>query len=203
MRLFAGSAGPGGGRGRAPTDTSPVWPVPRGDLLPVERIHAAAGGAAGHLRRRALGAAGQRRGRAACGGDGSCKGICSCSSRSWRTSRRSSVNINRFFSGDGAKDTTYFTRPAVRPAGRAEPVEAVSLGGDWAAFVADPDNPVARALHDAAENRDRGARPAQPDARSPAGAPGRGGDGAGAGSCTAGRAPNWTCARCHPRNRRS
>ena len=116
-------------------------------------VHAAAGGSAGHLRRRSLGAAGQRRDRAGTRPSGSCKGISSCSSRSWRTSRRSSGTST----GSSPAMPTR-TRPTSR--GRSFDLPGVPNllrrfppGGDWAAFVGDPNNPVARALHDAAESR--------------------------------------------------
>lgn len=65
------------------------------------------------------------------------------------------VNINRFYSGDDDEPASYFVRapfdlPAVQGLLRRFPAD-----GDWAAFVADPANPVLQALHDAAESRDQ------------------------------------------------
>jgi hypothetical protein len=61
-------------------------------------------------------------------------------------------NVNRFFSSSAAEDTTYFTRPPFDLPGVASLLRQFSPGGNWTAFVQNPDNPVARALHSAAES---------------------------------------------------
>jgi hypothetical protein len=65
------------------------------------------------------------------------------------------VNVNRFFSGDSTEDTTYFTRPPFDLPGVSNLLRRFTPGGStaWATFVADPNNPVAAALHAAAEDR--------------------------------------------------
>lgn len=64
-------------------------------------------------------------------------------------------NINRFYSGNGEAGTTCFTRPPFDLPGARQLLRRFPAGGDWAAFIADPDNAVARALRDAAETRER------------------------------------------------
>jgi len=64
-------------------------------------------------------------------------------------------HINRFFSADPEEDATYFTRPLFELPGIAALLKRFPPAGDWPAFVADPDNPVARALRQAAENREQ------------------------------------------------
>lgn len=64
-------------------------------------------------------------------------------------------NINRFYSGNGETGTTYFTRPPFDLPGAQRLLRRFPTGGDWATFIADPDNAVARALRDAAETRER------------------------------------------------
>jgi len=63
------------------------------------------------------------------------------------------VNINRFFSGDASEDTTYFTRPPFDLPGVPKLLRRFTPGGNWAAFIGDPNNPVASALHAATEDR--------------------------------------------------
>jgi hypothetical protein len=64
-------------------------------------------------------------------------------------------NINRFYSGNGEAGTTCFTRPPFDLPGAQQLLRRFPAGGNWAAFIADPDNAVARALRDAAETRER------------------------------------------------
>lgn len=64
-------------------------------------------------------------------------------------------HINRFFSADPEEDATYFTRPLFELPGIAALLKRFPPAGDWPAFVADPDNPVARALWQAAESREQ------------------------------------------------
>lgn len=63
-------------------------------------------------------------------------------------------NINRFFAADLEEYTTYFTRPLFELSGVAALLKQFPPGGDWSAFVADPGNPLTRALREAAENRE-------------------------------------------------
>ncbi|MFD0320810.1 hypothetical protein [Lysobacter gummosus] len=64
-------------------------------------------------------------------------------------------NINRFYSGGGEAGTSYFTRPPFDLPGAQRLLRRFPASGDWASFIADPDNAVARALRDAAETRER------------------------------------------------
>jgi hypothetical protein len=133
-------------------DTSPVWPVKRGDLLPVEdytplqeELPAAYGvghsvlpdsaGPARHAAVRQL------------------QGYLLLFEQILADVTTQLGNINRFFSGDAGENTTYFTRPPFDLPGVPSLLRDFPLGGNWTAFVGDPDNPVKRALHDAAETR--------------------------------------------------
>ncbi|WP_363797120.1 hypothetical protein ABU614_18035 [Lysobacter firmicutimachus] len=64
-------------------------------------------------------------------------------------------HINRFYSGNGEAGTTYVTRPPFDLPGAPRLLRQFPAGGNWAAFIADPDNPVAGALRQAAETRER------------------------------------------------
>lgn len=64
-------------------------------------------------------------------------------------------NINRFYSGDGEPGVSCFTRPPFDLPGAQRLLRRFPAGADWAAFIADPDNAVARALREAAESRER------------------------------------------------
>jgi len=64
-------------------------------------------------------------------------------------------HINRFYSGDDDPIPTYFTRAPFDLPGAQTLLRRFPAGSDWATFIADPDNPVARALGEAAENRER------------------------------------------------
>ena len=64
-------------------------------------------------------------------------------------------NINRFFSADAAEETTYFVRPPFDLPGAMQLLKRFAPPQTWPAFVADPDNPMLRALSEAAENRER------------------------------------------------
>jgi hypothetical protein len=64
-------------------------------------------------------------------------------------------NINRFFSGEGDATVSCFTRPPYDLPGAQRLLRRFPAGADWATFIGDPDNPVARALRDAAESRER------------------------------------------------
>ena len=133
-------------------DTSPVWPVPRGERLPVDEYtplqedlpgiygvgHAVLPESAG-LERRA--AAKQL------------QGYLFLFEQVLADVTAQLGNINRFFSADAGETTTYFTRPPFDLPGVPGLLKRFPLRGDWALFVGDSDNPVTRALHDAAENR--------------------------------------------------
>ena len=140
--------------GSRTTDTSPVWPVPRGALLPVDEYtplqedlpgiygvgHAVLPASAG-LQRRA--AANQL------------QGYLFLFEQVLADVTAQLGNINRFFSADAGETTTYFTRPLFDMPGVPNLLTRFPPGGNWTAFVQDPDNPVARALHDAAEGPTR------------------------------------------------
>jgi hypothetical protein len=61
------------------------------------------------------------------------------------------INVNRFFSPSGEETSSYFTRPLLDLGDMDKLVRSFS-GGNWAAFVADPDNAYARALRSASED---------------------------------------------------
>jgi hypothetical protein len=137
-----------GQSGALTADPSPVWLVPRGDPLPVEDYtplqndlpsiygvgEAALPDSAG-LERRA--AARQL------------KGYLLLFEQFLMDLTAQLGNINRLFSADPKEDTTYFTRVLFEIPGMASLLKRFPTGGDWQAFVADPDNPVIRALRDA------------------------------------------------------
>lgn len=133
-------------------DTSPVYPVPLGDLLPVEEytplqedLPATYGvglselpdstGPTRHAAVRQL------------------QGYLLLFEQLLADVTAQLGNVNRFFSADAGENTTYFTRPLFDLPGVPALLRRFPPGGNWTAFVADPDNPVARALHDAAESR--------------------------------------------------
>ncbi len=133
-------------------DTSPVWPVPRGELLPVEEytplqedLPAIYG--VGHSE--LPNSAGPRRHAAA----RQLQGYLLLFEQVLADVTTQVGNINRFFSGDAGEDTTYFTRPLFDVPGVANLLRRFPPDGNWITFVQDPDNPVARALHEAAESR--------------------------------------------------
>lgn len=134
-------------------DPSPVWPVPRGERLPVEdytplqndlpSIYGVGEAALPDS------ASPQRRAAAK-----QLKGYLLLFEQFLADATAQLGNINRFFSADPEEDATYFTRPLFELPGIAALLKRFP-GGDWPAFVADPDNPVARALRQAAESRER------------------------------------------------
>jgi hypothetical protein len=63
-------------------------------------------------------------------------------------------NINRFYSG-GDAPVSCFTRPPFDLPGAQRLLRRFPAGADWASFIADPDNAVARALREAAESHER------------------------------------------------
>ena len=131
-------------------DTSPVWPVSSGDLLPVDEYtpiqeelpaiygvgHSVLPDSTGVARRAAV---------------RQLQGYLLLFEQILADVTTQLGNVNRFFSADAGEDTTYFTRPPFDIPGAQNLLRRFPLGGDWAAFVADPDNPVAGALHLAAE----------------------------------------------------
>jgi len=139
-------------KGSRTTDISPVWPVKSGDLLPVEEYtplqeelpttygvgHSVLPDSAGPARH-----AGVRQ----------LQGYLLLFEQILADVTTQLGNINRFFSGDAGEDTSYFTRPPFDLPGVPSLLRRFPVGGDWTAFVGDPDNPVKRALHDAAETR--------------------------------------------------
>ena len=131
-------------------DTSPVWPVKRGDRLPIDEYtplqeelpaiygvgHAVLPDSAGTSR-----LAGVRQ----------LQGYLFLFEQILADVTTQLVNINLFFSGDASEDTTYFTRPPFDLPGAPSLMRRFTPGDNWAAFIQNPNNPVARALHDAAE----------------------------------------------------
>ncbi len=63
-------------------------------------------------------------------------------------------NINRFFSADGALIPSYFVRAPFDLPGVQPLLRSVPAGADWQTFIADPDNAVMQALREAAESRE-------------------------------------------------
>jgi hypothetical protein len=133
-------------------DTSPVWPVLRGELLPVEEytplqedLPAAYG--VGHSE--LPDSAGPRRHAAV----RQLQGYLLLFEQVLADVTAQIGNINRFFSADAGEGTTYFTRPLFDVPGVANLLKRFPAGGNWTAFVQDPNNPVSLALHDAAESR--------------------------------------------------
>lgn len=61
------------------------------------------------------------------------------------------INVNRFFSPSGEEATTYFTRPLLELAEMDKLVRSFDAG-NWADFLANPDNAHAQALRSAAED---------------------------------------------------
>jgi hypothetical protein len=132
-------------------DTSPVWPVNRGDLLPIgeytplqEELPAIYG--VGHS------VLPDSAGIARLAGVRQLQGYLLLFEQILADVTTQLVNVNRFFSGDADEDTTYFTRPPFDLPGVPNLLRRFTPGGNWDAFVRDPDNAVARALHEAAES---------------------------------------------------
>lgn len=140
--------------GSTTADTSPVWPVSRGDLLPVEQYtplqddlprnygvgYSVLPDSAGPERRAAV---------------RQLQGYLLLFEQFLSDATAQLGNVNRFFAADAEEQRTYFTSPLFDLPGVPSLLKRFPLGGDWSAFVADPNNPVARALHDAAENPER------------------------------------------------
>ncbi|MES1242771.1 MAG: hypothetical protein ABUT39_14235, partial [Acidobacteriota bacterium] len=133
-------------------DTSPVWPVPRGELLPVEEytplqedLPAAYG--VGHSE--LPDSAGPRRHAAV----RQLQGYLLLFEQVLADVTAQVGNINRFFSADAGEGTTYFTRPLFDVPGVANLLKRFPAGDNWTEFVQNPNNPVSLALHDAAESR--------------------------------------------------
>jgi hypothetical protein len=141
------------GGGAATTNPSPVWPVPRGELLPVddytplqEELPATYGVGRAEL----PDSAPPERHAAA----RQLRGYLLVFEQFLGDLTAQLGNVNRFFSIDGDEDVTYFTRPPFDlPA--ADKLLRRFPGGSWQAFISDPANPVARALRDAAEDAER------------------------------------------------
>jgi hypothetical protein len=132
-------------------DPSPVWPVKRGDLLPIgeytplqEELPAIYG--VGHS------VLPDSAGTARLAGVRQLQGYLLLFEQILADVTTQLVNINRFFSGSADEDTTYFTRPPFDLPGVSNLLRQFTPGGNWAAFVGDPNNAVARALHAAAES---------------------------------------------------
>lgn len=137
-------------QGSRTADPSPVWPVSPGDLLPVdeytplqEELPAIYGVGRAVLPDSA--------GLARHAGVKQLAGYLLLFEQILGDVTTQLGNINRFFSGDAGEDTTYFTRPPFDVPNSPSLLRRFPLGGDWSTFVADRNNPVTRALHDAAE----------------------------------------------------
>jgi hypothetical protein len=133
-------------------DTSPVWPVKRGDQLPIdeytpmqEELPATYG--VGHA------VLPDSAGIARLAGVRQLQGYLLLFEQILADVTTQLVNVNRFFSGNASEDTTYFTRPPFDLPGVPSLLRRFTPGGNWAAFIGDPNNPVASALHAAAEDR--------------------------------------------------
>ena len=140
--------------GSRTADTSPVWPVPRGEALPIEeytplQMDLPANYGVGHSGLPE--SVGPERHAAA----RQLQGYLLLFEQFLADATAQLANINRFFSPGGAEETTYFTRPLFDLPGVSNLLTRFPAGGNWAAFVADPNNPVRRALQEGVENRER------------------------------------------------
>jgi hypothetical protein len=139
-------------RGLRTDDTSPVWPVRRGDVLPVEDYTPmqvelpAIYGVGNAVLSDSAGLARQAAAK-------QLQGYLLLFEQILGDVTTQLGNVNRFFSGDASEDTTYFTRPPFDLPGVSSLLRRFPLSGNWSTFVNDPDNPVTTALHDAAETR--------------------------------------------------
>lgn len=133
-------------------ETSPVWPVPRGDVLPVEEYTPVQADLPSNYGVGESGlpeSAGPKRHAAV----RQLQGYLLLFEQFLADTTSQLGHVNRFFSGEAGEDTTYFTRPLFDVPGVAPLLSRFPAGADWATFIQDPANPVARALHDAAESR--------------------------------------------------
>ena len=150
-RLFAELMAEADARART-TDTSPVWPVARGEVLPIEDYTPVQADLPSNY---GVGDAvlpesvGPERHAAV----KQLQGYLFLFEQFLADSTAQLGNINRFFSSDADEDRTYFTRPLYDVPGVQKLLKRFPAGADWGTFVQDPDNPFARALHDAAESR--------------------------------------------------
>ena len=137
-----------------PADPSPIWPVARGETLPIEdytplqnelpRIY-------GVGEARLPGNAGTERHAAVL----QLKGYLLLFEQFLADLTAQLGNINRFFSADPEEQMTYFGRALFELPELQKLLRRFPAGGDWASFVADPDNPYSRALQQALESRER------------------------------------------------
>ncbi|MFO1418202.1 MAG: hypothetical protein U1E83_05980 [Methylotetracoccus sp.] len=65
------------------------------------------------------------------------------------------ANINRFFSGAADEDESYYLRAPFDLPDARKLLKQFPPGSDWQAFISNPDNPVMRALRNAAEDREQ------------------------------------------------
>lgn len=136
------------------TDASPVWPVARGEALPVEdyvplqeELPATYG-----VGRAALpDSAGSERHAAV----KQLQGYLLVFEQMLGDVTAQIGNINRFFSADAALIPSYFVRPPFDLPGARSLLRRVPASIDWQPFIANPDNAVMLALRDAAESRER------------------------------------------------
>ncbi len=132
-------------------DTSPVWPAVRGEPLPVEEytpLQEELPGIYGVGHSELPESAGLRRHAAV----RQLQGYLLLFEQVLADVTAQVGNINRFFSGDAGEDTTYFTRPLFDVPGMPNLLRRFPPNGNWTAFIQDPNNPVTRALHQAAES---------------------------------------------------
>jgi hypothetical protein len=138
--------------GSRTAETSPVWPVPRGQVQPVEDYTPVQADLPSNY---GVGDSGlpESAGPARHAAVRQLQGYLLLFEQFLADTTAQLGNINRFFSGAADEDTTYFTRPLFDVPGAPRLLKRFPPGADWTTFVQDPDNPVARALHDAAESR--------------------------------------------------
>ena len=153
VRLFDDLHAQAAAGSRTP-EPSPVWPVPRGEVLPIGEYtplqlelpanygvgHSSLPDSAAPARHAAV---------------KQLQGYLLLFEQFLADATAQLANINRFFSPDTSEQTTYFTRPLFDLPGASHLLLQFPAGGNWNAFVADPDNPVRRALQEAAENPER------------------------------------------------
>lgn len=137
-----------------PMDPSPVWPVARGEALPIEdytplqndlpRIY-------GVGEARLPEEVGVERHAAVL----QLKGYLLLFEQFLADLTAQLGNINRFFSADPDEQETYFCRALFELPDVQKLLTRYPPGGDWAAFIAAPDNPYRSALQQAVEGPER------------------------------------------------
>ncbi|ETX04010.1 MAG: hypothetical protein ETSY2_31285 [Candidatus Entotheonella gemina] len=136
-----------------PQNPSPIWPVPRGEALPVEDYYPIQNdlpplygvGETGL----APSASRERRATAL-----QLQGYLLLFEQFLADITAQLGHINRFFTANPEAQATYFTRALLDLPEVHKLLRSFPSGGDWQAFVSDPQNPYRRALQEGVESRD-------------------------------------------------